>query len=318
MQKMEQDGHVLWCDGSTGALRPIVPATCRRAVFHSVHDLAHAGTRATRRMITSRYVWKQCATDITAWCKDCQKCARGKVTRQEEAPVEPIDVPATPFTHVHVDLVGPLSPSSKGHTYLMTMIDRTTRWPEVVPLSNVTAQLVADTFAETWVARFGVPSIVTTDRGAQFTGATWSCLCRRLGIQHVTTTAYHPQSNGMVERMHRHLKEALRATSEGKDWLEHLWLVLLGIRAAPKEAANVSPAEAALGVKLQVPGEPLPVEQPYVPQARLEIPNTTKRSYADVASNRGPTEGDFIYVREGQSRGPLDPSYAGPYQVLER
>ena len=321
VQKMEQDGHVLWCDGSTGAFRPIVPATCRRAVFHSVHGLAHAGTRATRRMITSRYVWKQCATDITAWCKDCQQCARGKVTKQEEAPVEPIDVPATPFTHVHVDLVGPLSPSSKGHTYLMTMIDRTTRWPEVVPLSNVTAQLVADTFAETWVSRFGVPSMVTTDRGAQFTGATWACLCRRLGIQHVTTTAYHPQSNGMVERLHRHLKEALRATSGGQDWLEHLWLVLLGIRAAPKEAANVSPAEAALGVKLQIPGEPLPVDRPYVPPAeRPEIPNTTKRSYAEVTADRngGPSAGDYIYVREGQPRGPLAPSYAGPYRVLER
>ena len=322
VRQIKVEEHVLWCDESTGALRPIVPVTCRRAVFHSIHDLAHAGTRATRRMLTSRYVWRQCAADVTAWCKDCQQCARGKVTSQETAPVEPIPVPRVPYTHVHVDLVGPLHPSSKGHTYLMTMVDRTTRWPEVVPLTNMTAQLVADTFVETWVARFGVPTYVTTDRGTQFTGSTWSCLCRSLGIQHVTTTAYHPQSNGMVERMHRTLKAALRARSGGKDWLEHLPWVLLGMRTAPKEEANVSAAEAALGSKLQLPGQQLPVEPEHVEQEveRPTIPNTTKHSYAEVVAGRqlGPVEGEHVYVRDGQPRGPLAPVYLGPFLVLER
>ena len=148
-QQVTVGEHVLLCDGSTGALRPVVPGPWRRAVFHSVHDLAHAGTRATRRMLTSRFVWRQCAADVAAWCRECQQCARGKVTRQEVAPVEPIPVPSTPYTHVHVDLVGPLPASSKGHTYLLTMVDRTTRWPEVVPLNSISAQVVADAFVDT-------------------------------------------------------------------------------------------------------------------------------------------------------------------------
>jgi len=219
-----------------------------------------------------------------------------------------------------VDLVGPLPTSEKGHSYLLTMIDRTTRWPEVAPLVGITAQEVADTFVATWVARFGVPDFVTTDRGTQFTGSTWQCLCKTLGTRHVVTTAYHPQANGLVERFHRQLKESLRARSGGQNWLEHLPWVLLGIRAAPKEEAAVSAAEAALGTPLQLPGEPMGVDRPTCQKTeRPPIPNTT-RTYADVVADRVGQfcEGDLLYVREGQPRGPLAATYAGPYRVLEQ
>jgi len=253
---------------------------------------------------------------VTAWCKDCQQCAKGKVTRQEQAPVEPIPIPEKAYSHVHVDIVGPLPSSKEGHVYLLTMIDRTTRWPEVVPLKSMSAEVVADKFVDTWIARFGVPSVVTTDRGTQFTGSIWSCLCRTLGIKHVTTTAYHPQANGMVERFHRQLKEALRARSGGTCWLEHLPWVLLGLRTAPKEEAGISSAEAALGSPLQLPGQPLPLDRPDVPRADKVIPATT-RSYADVVAGREEIPlSEFVYIREGQPRGPLAPTYSGPYKVL--
>jgi len=309
----------LLCDTSTGGLRPVVPSTWRKRVFKSVHELAHAGTRATRRMVSSRFVWKGCATDVGAWCKDCVQCARGKVTRQEQASTEAIPVPRAAFSHVHVDLVGPLPATEKGHTYLLTMVDRTTRWPEAVPLHTISAEEVADTFVATWVARFGVPRVITTDRGTQFCSSTWKCLCRTLGAQHITTTAYHPQSNGLVERFHRQLKEALRARGGGAQWLEHLPWVLLGIRAAPKEESAVSAAEAVLGVPLQLPGQPLPVDRPNVreEEQRPVIPSTV-RTYAEVVAHPQPSlqVGDMAYVRQGGARGPLDSTYSGPYQVL--
>ncbi len=95
--------------------------------------------------------------------------------------------------------------------YLLTIIDRSTRWFEAVPLKNMEASTCVDAFISSWVARFGVPGTVTTDRGTQFTSALWSSTCTSLGIKHVLTAAYHPQSNGMVERVHRQLKDALRA-----------------------------------------------------------------------------------------------------------
>ena len=76
-------------------------------VFNSVHSLAHPGIRATRRMLTSRFVWTSCSTDVNTWCWECQQCACAKIQPQERAAVEAIPVPLHKFSHVHVDLVGP-------------------------------------------------------------------------------------------------------------------------------------------------------------------------------------------------------------------
>ena len=113
-------------------------------------------------------------------------------------------------SHVHVNLVGLLPASRDGSTYLLTMIDRSTRWPEAVPLGRIDVETVLEAFITMWVARFGVPARITTDRGTQFTFGTWGDWCKKQGVQHITTTAYHPQANGMVERIHRTLKAARR------------------------------------------------------------------------------------------------------------
>ncbi len=119
-----------------------------------------------------------------------------------------------------------------------------------------------DAFISSWVERFGVPGTVTTDRGTQFTSALWSSTCMSLGIKHVLTTAYHPQSNGMVERVHRQLKDALRARGAGPAWHSHLPWVLLGLRAAPKEDSAISSAELVTGTPLVLPGQLLHVPDP--------------------------------------------------------
>jgi hypothetical protein len=77
IRKFEVDRVPLLCDVSSGAVRPLVAEPCRRAVFLAVHSIAHPGVRASRRMLASRFVWPGMASDIAAWCKDCQDCARG-------------------------------------------------------------------------------------------------------------------------------------------------------------------------------------------------------------------------------------------------
>ena len=143
------------------------------------------------------------AADVGQWCRDCLQCQRAKITTNITTPVEPIPVPTQRFSHIHVDLVGPLQASSDGHTHIMTIIDRSTRWVEAIPLSSTTATSCADALVAGWISRFGIPAVMVTDRGVQFTSAVWAVLCQRLGIRHNTTTAYHPQSNGMIERFHR-------------------------------------------------------------------------------------------------------------------
>ncbi|XP_072134736.1 uncharacterized protein [Mobula birostris] len=113
---------------------------------------------------------------------------------------------------------------------------------------------------------------LTSDRGAQFTSSLWSAMANLLGSQLHHTTAYHPQSNGLVERFHRHLKSALMARLEGPNWVDELPWVLLGIRTAPKEDLHTSSAELVYGAPLVVPGEfiPAPKGQEEEPTAVLD------------------------------------------------
>jgi len=213
-----------------------------------------------------------------------------------------------------------------GATYLLTMVDRTTRWVEVAVLKDISAATCSDAFLSTWVARFGVPATVTSDKGAQFTSETWKQLCTRLGVCHVTTTSYHPQSNGMIERVHRQLKDALRARGAGLDWPSHLPLVLLGLRAAPKEVSGFSSAEAVFGQPLTLPGElkNVPEEAALEFQSRLASddppPTSQPRTYAEAVSSNlqpGLQEAKFVYIRRGGSGPPLASNYLGPYRVLQ-
>ena len=80
-----------------------------------------------RRLVAARFVWPGLAADVVTWCKECAACNRAKVTRQPSTTVEKMDIPTARFSHVHVDIVGPLPPSREGYTHLLTMIDRSTR-----------------------------------------------------------------------------------------------------------------------------------------------------------------------------------------------
>ena len=91
----------LLCDARTQVLRP----------FSALHSLSHPGTRASRRLISSRFVWCGLANDMRNWCRACISCQRGKVLRHVQLRPEKILVPFRRFSHIHVDLVGPLPPS---------------------------------------------------------------------------------------------------------------------------------------------------------------------------------------------------------------
>jgi transposase InsO family protein len=317
LEEVTMGGHNVWCDVSAGVIRPVIPIGHRERVFSHVHGLAHPGTRATVRLLSQRYVWRGMAKDATAWCRQCEACQRAKVTTHVQTAVEKIPIPTHRFSHVHVDLVGPWPPSPSGHTHLLTIIDRSTRWFEAIPLSDTATEPVLDAFVHGWLARFGVPARLTTDRGPQFTSSMWADFCQAAGIQHITTTAYHPQANRMVERLHRQLKDALRARAG--PWWQELPYAALGLRAAPKDESNISAAEAALGQRLVLPCQAMPSEA--VPPAAEPPPRTIPAASREfpgpnaAAQRRGLAR--WAYVRRGAAGGgPLAANYDGPYRVL--
>jgi hypothetical protein len=111
------------------------------------------------------------------------------------------------------------------------------------PLTNTAAAEVAAALFSGWICRFGVPAIITSDRGAQFTFNIWNSLSF-VADQAQLTTAYHPQANGMVERLHRRLKDALPAHGATTTWAAELPWVLLGLRSTPQEDNKHLPSTA--------------------------------------------------------------------------
>ena len=201
---------------------------------------------ATKPLINTRLVWHGMNIDIAKWCRSCKGCQTAKISRHNKPVFDKFDEPTT---NIHIDIVGPL-PYADGFRYLLTCVDRFTRWPEAIPLVDIRAKTVADAFFSGWIARFGTPATITTDRGAQFESNLWDCLCDQFGIVRNRTTSYHPQSNGMVERFHRQRKAAIMAHESPNPWTITLPAVLLGTRSAVKELLGRSAAEIVYGTTL--------------------------------------------------------------------
>ncbi|XP_050340139.1 protein NYNRIN-like [Bactrocera neohumeralis] len=152
-----------------------------------------------------------------------------------------------------MDIVGPLPPC-KGYRYCLTIVDRYSRWLEALPLEDMTTETIAFNFYTHWIARFGVPSRVTTDQGRQFESTLFRELSRLLGIKHLRTTAYHPASNGIIERWHRSLKAAIKCYMTD-NWVEVFPLILQGFRSSWRNDLKATPAEMVYGNILRLPAQ---------------------------------------------------------------
>ena len=126
--------------------------------------------------------------DVLRWSRQCLQCQRAKVQRHTVTPLSQFPEPTYRFNNLHIDLVVPLPPS-KRFTYLLTVVDRFTRWVEAIPLVDIAAETVAHTFMSHWVSRFGAPAFITTDQGRQFKSTFWSHLMKVLATERGRTTA---------------------------------------------------------------------------------------------------------------------------------
>ena len=132
-------------------------------------------------------MWEFLSRDVNLWAQSCLNCQQSKIQSHIKSPVHHIPVPGRRFTHINVDLVGPL-PESNDFSYLFTIVDRTSRWPEAIPIKSITAAECAGAMLRCWIPLFGIPSVITSDRVSQFTSSIWSLLCSFLGIVYAPTT----------------------------------------------------------------------------------------------------------------------------------
>ena len=322
--------HELYYDISKGTHCPriYVPQTHRRDVFNLIHSLAHPGINATQRLVTKSYVWPKVNVDIREWTKHCVSCQKAKVFRHTKSPNKTYPLPNLRFDNVHIDIVGPL-PTCQNKTYLLTCIDRYTRWTEAFPISNITSETIASTFMEGWISRFGVPSSVTTDRGQQLISNLWNSFLNLLGIHAFKITAYHPQANGIIERFHRTLKASLNAKQSHLDWVQKLPLILLSIRSQYKQDLKCTPAELVYGQTLRLPADLVTNNKSEIDPATyvgklkqfMQLIKPSPTRYANNLKTFVPTDLQtckHVFVRRDLVKRPLTAPYDGPYTVLKR
>ena len=213
-----------------------------------MHSLSHPGVAASVTHITARFFWPNIWQVITNWARACLQCQHAKVQSHVRAPLGVFSLPEKLFlTYSCRNCV------SSGCSYVLTCIDRFSRWHEATPISDIMAGTISKIFVSTWVSRFGCPERITTDRGRQSKASLFREFSWILGIQRIHTS-YHPAFNGIVERFHRQLKAALRASNSLERWSETLSIVLLGCRSAIKSDLEYSVSELLYDTSLALPG----------------------------------------------------------------
>ena len=225
----------------------VVPKKLREVVMKLAHESIMSGHLATSRTISrvlSEFYWPGVQSDIKRFCRSCDICQRtvykGKVTKY---PLQKMPLIDEPFKRVAVDIVGPIHPvTDKGNRYILTLVDYATRYPEAIPLKTIETERVAEALLDIF-SRVGIPQEMLSDMGTQFTSSLMKEVSRLISVKQITTTPYHPMTNGMVERFNGTLKQMLKrmCSDRPKDWDKYINAVLFAYREVPQESLGFSP-----------------------------------------------------------------------------
>ena len=287
--------------------------------------------------------------DIRRYCKSCDICQRtiskGKVTKVPLGEMPVIDVP---FKRIGMDLVGPIFPvSERGHRYFLTMVDYATRYPEAIPLRNITTIDVAEAMFSTF-SRMGFPEEVLTDQGSQFVSSVMKEITRLMSIKQITTTPYNPRCNGLTEKINGVLKMMLKrlTVDRPKDWDRYVDALLFAYREVPQCSTGYSPFELLYGRTVRGPlqilqrcwtqekdeGDEVRSSYQYVLDLKEKLESTCKlarealkssherykKYYDRKARNRVYQIGDKVLLLLPTDNNKLLLQWKGPFEIIER
>ncbi|XP_055590190.1 uncharacterized protein K02A2.6-like [Uranotaenia lowii] len=226
--------------------RIVIPKTLQQRVLSQLHK-GHPGIDRTRSIARNYVYWPNIDDDITNLVRACKDCASVAKTDKKTS-LKSWPIPEKPWQKVHVDFAGPVD-----STYFLVLVDSLSKWPEVVVTKRITTTATIEILRNIF-SRFGMPEVLVSDNGTQFTSELFEKFCDTNGILHLKTAPYHPQSNGQAERFVDTFKctvKKIRAGGEGLQ--EAIDTFLLCYRATPcRSAPNAkSPAEILLGKRLR-------------------------------------------------------------------
>lgn len=253
-----------WCSNAKDSdwdvvYQIVIPSPYRQHVLCLAHDhqlAGHLGVTKTYNRILQHFFWPGLKKHVVQYCRTCHTCQTvGKPNQViRPAPLFPIPVIGEPFEHVIIDCVGPLPKTKSGNQFLLTIMCVATRFPEAIPLRKITAPVIIKALVK-FFSTFGLPKIIQSDQGTNFLSRLFKQVLESLAISHQVSSAYHPQSQGALERFHQTLKSMLRkyCLDTARDWDEGVPLVLFAVRETVQESLGFSPAELVFGHQVRGP-----------------------------------------------------------------
>ncbi|CAG2199591.1 unnamed protein product [Mytilus edulis] len=252
-------------------LQLIVPAILQKEIMINCHDTpfsGHLGVAKTKDKMRQNFTWYGIGKDVTSHIKMCQICNRLKnSSRKPTAPLVDYRV-GNPMDRIAIDIMGPLPITKNKNRYLLVIGDYFTRWMEVYPIPHQNADIIAEKLVQEFIARFGAPLEIHTDQGRNFESQLFAEVCKLLEISKTRTTAYHPSSNGMIERFNRTLAGMIKSfiNSNANNWDLYINLLLSAYRSSPHPATGHTPNFMMLGREINISSSilfPFPKEKDY-------------------------------------------------------
>ncbi|XP_055865631.1 uncharacterized protein LOC129928743 [Biomphalaria glabrata] len=237
----------------------IVPKVYRKTIINTSHDVpfaGHMGVTKTKKRILQDFYWPGITKDVKKHISTCHICQmKSPKGNKIQAPLQTMELTEKPFQKVAVDLIGPMPiESSRNHKYILTLVDTCTRWPEAIPLVNISAIDVTRALSEIF-SRTGLPEVILSDRGSQFTADITKTFMEMYNIKMKFTTPYHPQSNGLCERFNKTLKQIISkiANDNPQNWDLLLPAALFAYRESIQDTTGFSPFEMLYGANPRGP-----------------------------------------------------------------
>lgn len=232
----------------------------KREILKEYHDsilAGHRGVNQTTSKIKQVFFWENMSRDINNYVQSCKICQQNKVSRVNKVPMKITSTASRPFEKVFLDIVGPLPVSYNGNRYILTFQDDLTKYSEAFPIPNAEASTVAKEYVTKIICKFGVTESLLTDQGTNFMSNVFTEVCKSLKIHKIHTTAYHPQSNGALERSHRTLAEYLRSYVQDDQltWDEWIPYAMFTYNTCVHNSTKFSPFELIFGTEAILPSQ---------------------------------------------------------------
>lgn len=251
----------------------IVPKVKRKEILELAHDhrlSGHMGISKTVKKLKERFYWPKLSRDVIEYIKTCQNCQQTKPGNKKRfAEMKNIKVSRI-MEKIGIDIVGPVEATPDGYKYLLVIVEYFSKWAEAIPIKNQEAKTVANALMNEFICRYGVPESIHTDQGRNFDSELIQELCKLLSSKKTRTTAYHPQSDGLVERTNRTIKNLVRPCMGKENWMQVIPQIMFAYRSSVHESTGYTPAELWFGRQYKLPLDllkPTPDTTPYVPHS---------------------------------------------------